>query len=105
MVVAEGAEYNAKRLSEYIELNSDRLGFKLWVTILGHVQRGGNPGAYDRILGSRLGAFATRQLEINNFGVLAGIIDNRLVATPLSEVVSNKKMLDPELVELCEILD
>ena len=105
VVVAEGAEYNAKRLSEYFELNSDRLGFKLRVTILGHVQRGGNPGAYDRILGSRLGAFATQQLEINNYGVLAGIIDNQLTATPLSEVISNKKLLNPELVKLCETLD
>ncbi len=105
VVVAEGAKYNANRLSDYCAFHADRLGFKLRVTILGHVQRGGIPTAYDRILASRLGAFATDLLEKGDYGMLAGLVDNRLKATPLTEVVASKKILDPELLKLSEILD
>lgn len=105
IVVAEGAKYNASRLSDYCAFHAERLGFKLRVTILGHVQRGGNPTAFDRILASRLGAYATDLMYEGNYGTLAGMIDNRLTATPLAEVVVSKKQLNPELLRLSEVLD
>ena len=54
IVVAEGAKYNAETLINYFDKHRERLGFKIRATILGHVQRGGTPGAFDRILASRL---------------------------------------------------
>ncbi|HPO59045.1 MAG TPA: 6-phosphofructokinase, partial [Anaerolineaceae bacterium] len=83
----------------------ERLGFDLRVTILGHIQRGGNPGAFDRILASRLGAGAVEALARGEFGVLVGQIDGDITTTPLSEVVSNKKTVDMDLVKLAQILD
>ena len=105
VVVAEGAPYNAQKLVDYFNEHRERLGFDLRASTLGHIQRGGNPGAFDRILASRLGAAAVEQLAAGNFGVLAGQINNQIKATPLAEVVANKKQLDPKLIELARVLD
>ncbi len=105
IVVAEGASMNALKLASYYQEHKERLGFDLRVTILGHVQRGGNPSAFDRILASRLGAGATAQIEKGEMGVLVGLQRSEIVATPLSEVVSNKKTIDLRLFELAHLLD
>lgn len=103
VVVAEGAKYNAERMAHYFEENRERLGFDLRVTILGHVQRGGTPSAFDRLLGTRLGAAATEYLAQGRHGILVGVL-KEVAATPLSEVVSQKKTLDPRLMELARVL-
>lgn len=105
VVVAEGARYNAEGLAEYFKQHHERLGFDLRVTILGHVQRGGNPSAYDRILASRLGAGATEAIERGETGVLVGLIRGEVTTTPLEEVVNTKKPLDLRLFELAKVLD
>lgn len=104
VVVAEGAKYNAVELARYFEENGERLGFALRVTQLGHVQRGGMPGAYDRLLGTRLAAMATEQIAAGHFGVLVGNLKGEITTTPLDEVVANKKTLDPKLFELANVL-
>lgn len=105
VVVAEGAKYNAEGLAKYFNKHSERLGFALRATTLGHVQRGGDPGAFDRILASRLGAAAVECIQRGEYGVLTGLIDGEIKATPLSEVVSHKKELDMKLLNLAKILD
>jgi len=105
VVVAEGAPYNAQKLVEYFTEHRERLGFDLRASTLGYIQRGGNPGAFDRILASRLGAAATEQLAAGNFGVLVGQVNNQIKATPLPDVVANKKQLDMKLIELARVLD
>ncbi len=105
VVVAEGATYNAEKLSQYFATNRDRLGFDLRTTILGHVQRGGEPSAYDRILGSRLGAGATDALARGETGVLIGVLKNEVTGTPIEEVAATQKTLDLRLLELARILD
>lgn len=105
VVVAEGAKYNAEALSAYFKEHHDRLGFEIRATILGHVQRGGSPGAFDRILASRLGAGAVECILRGQFGVLVGLLNDQIVASDLAKVVKNKKSLDPKLIELARILD
>ncbi|MDZ4158622.1 MAG: 6-phosphofructokinase [Anaerolineaceae bacterium] len=105
VVVAEGAANNAQKLSEYFQVHHDRLGFDLRVAILGHIQRGGNPGAFDRILASRLGATAVQHLLSGQHGVLMGLIKSEIKPTPLSEVAASKKTLDLNLLELASIFD
>lgn len=105
VVVAEGAKYNATKLDEYFAEHRERLGFDLRVTILGHVQRGGDPGAYDRILASRLGAGAVDALARGETGVLVGMVKSQVTTTPLEEVIRNKKQIDLSLFELARILD
>jgi 6-phosphofructokinase 1 len=104
VVVAEGDEYNAESLARHFMEHQDRLGFDLRVTTLGHVQRGGQPGAFDRLLATRLSAAATERLADGEAGLLMGLRKGEIVGTPLPEVVSNVKRLDPHLLELAEVL-
>jgi 6-phosphofructokinase 1 len=105
VVVAEGAKYNAATLDAYFKEHKARLGFDLRVTILGHVQRGGNPSASDRILASRLGAGAVDALAKGESGVLTGWVRSALQYTPLEEVAATKKPLDLSLFDLQRQLD
>jgi 6-phosphofructokinase 1 len=104
VVVAEGARYNAERMAHYFQQHGDRLGFELRVTRLGHVQRGGTPGSFDRMLGTILGAAATEILAAGEHGVLAGLIKGEVAATPLAEVVSGIKPLNLRLLEFARVL-
>jgi 6-phosphofructokinase 1 len=104
VVVAEGASYDANALVRYFEKHHDRLGFEVRATILGHVQRGGTPTAFDRNLASRLGAAAVRELFAGRYGVLCGIRSDAVITTPLADVVGKKKPLSPEMLELARML-
>lgn len=104
VVVAEGAAYDAEKLVQHFKENRERLGFDLRATILGHVQRGGAPGAFDRLLATRLGAAAVRTLAAGEHGVLMGLLRGEIAATPLAEVVANRKVLDLELFELARVM-
>lgn len=105
IVVAEGAKYNAEALINYFEKHKDRLGFKIRATILGHVQRGGQPGAFDRLLASRLGNGAVEAVDRGEYGVLVGLNKGKITTTPLEVVVANKKEISMEMVRLAAILD
>lgn len=104
-VVAEGARYNAEALVAYFRENQAGIGFQLRTTTLGHVQRGGTPTAYDRLLATRLGAGAVDALRRGEEGVLVGIVSGRVVTTPLAEIVGIQKPINPELFELARILE
>jgi 6-phosphofructokinase 1 len=104
-VVAEGAPYNAEKLVAYFRQHQERIGFELRTTTLGHVQRGGSPTAYDRILASRMGSEAVTALARGDKGVLIGIVQSRLCSTPLAEVAGVQKAIDPELFHLAQVLD
>lgn len=104
VVVAEGAQYNAERLVKHFSAHRERLGFELRVTILGHVQRGGTPGAFDRLLATRLGAAAVETMVRGEFGVLKGLNKGEITSVPLSEVVSTPKPVDLSLLELAKVL-
>jgi 6-phosphofructokinase 1 len=104
VVVAEGAQNNADRMAHYFQEHHQRLGFDLRVTKLGHIQRGGAPGSYDRLLGTLLGAAATEQLAGGVEGVLVGRVKGEIAATPLAEVVACKKPLDLGLLNLAHVL-
>lgn len=104
-VVAEGARANAAVLAAYFAEHKVEIGFDLRVTTLGHVQRGGAPTAYDRILGSRLGAAAVAALARGEHGVVCGQIATRMTTTPLADVIGKQKPIAPELFELAHVLE
>ncbi len=104
VVVAEGAQYNATKLAQYFSEHQERLGFELRVTILGHVQRGGAPGAFDRLLGTRSGALAIECLAKGERGIVVGLSKGEITALPLEEVVNHKKPVDLSLYELAKTL-
>jgi 6-phosphofructokinase 1 len=104
VVVAEGARYNAEAMARHFAEHRERLGFELRVTTLGHVQRGGAPGAFDRLLATRMGAAATEYLARGEYGILTGLIKGEITATPLAEVVTHQKPLDSHLMTLAQVL-
>jgi 6-phosphofructokinase 1 len=104
VVVAEGARYNAAGLADYFQVHRERLGFELRVTTLGHVQRGGAPTAFDRLLATRLGAAAVGAIAGGRFGVLVGLVKGEEITTPLAEIAGKQKPLDPDLLELARVL-
>jgi len=99
-VVAEGAKYDADAIAHYFREHGERLGFEVRVTTLGHVQRGGTPSAFDRLLATRFGAAAVASLLKNETGVVEVLQSGQVRAIPLEEVVSRRKQLDLELYEL-----
>lgn len=104
VVVAEGARLDAEALSHYFQANRERLGFQIRATILGHVQRGGTPTAFDRLLATRLGHAAIECLARGEHGVLVGYVRGGVGITPLTEVVKGSKPLDPEFLEMARVL-
>jgi len=103
-VVAEGAKYDAAALAHYFRDNKQRHGFDVRVTTLGHVQRGGSPGAFDRILATRLGVAAVASLLRGEVGVLEVLQAGQVKAIPLEQVLSMPKKLDLRLYELARTL-
>ena len=75
-------------------------GVETRVTVLGHVQRGGTPTARDRILATRLGAFATDLCAESRWGTMAALRAGQMAAATFEEAVGRKKLLDPALYEM-----
>jgi 6-phosphofructokinase 1 len=104
IVVAEGARLNAHNLAQQFRSRHQELGFELRVSILGHIQRGGPPNAFDRLLATRSGAAAIEYLANGRYGILIGIQKGDISATPLSEVANRVKPTDLELIRLARML-
>lgn len=105
IVVAEGWHPGTDAVAQELKERKNELGFSVRVTRLGHVQRGGSPSAYDRILATRLGAAAVQKLMDGEAGNMVGWVKNSIQLTPLEEAVSYQKEIDPELYELSGIMD
>ncbi len=104
VVVAEGATMNATALTAYIDKHKEALGFTTRTTILGHVQRGGVPSAFDRILAARFGVAAVECLAREESGVLIGLSKDEIITTPLEHVATRKKELDLSLFQMARVL-
>jgi 6-phosphofructokinase 1 len=103
-VVAEGARWNAAALANYFAENREQIGFELRSTILGHVQRGGGPGAFDRLLASRTAAAAVERLLAGETGVFTAMVHGVVSTLPLDRVLTAKPPPDSELVRLATLL-
>ena len=102
LIVAEGEhEGGAFAVAEKLKA---RTGFEYRVTVLGHIQRGGSPTARDRILATKLGAYAVEAISEGKTDVMVGEVASRLTTTPLEETWTRKKDLDPYLLKLIPIL-
>ncbi|MHB1487015.1 MAG: 6-phosphofructokinase [Acidimicrobiales bacterium] len=90
----------ANLLAAEIEL---RTGFESRVTILGHVQRGGTPTAFDRVLATRFGVAAIDAVNDGDFGKMVALQSGEIVRVPLADAVSELKTVDPKLVKVAEV--
>ncbi|MBI2104622.1 MAG: 6-phosphofructokinase [Candidatus Omnitrophica bacterium] len=87
-------------LGSHIE---QRTGYETRVTVLGHLQRGGSPTAFDRILGTRFGIKAVELVLAGQFGSMVSLQGNKIVAVPIEQATGSLKTVDPELYEIAKI--
>ena len=104
IVVSEGEKIgdNVFKFSSYIEKNLPH--YEIRVSILGHIQRGGSPTCFDRVLASRMGVHAVDSLMSNKSKVMVGIIDDKMVTIPLDKAIKGGQQLDKDLVRVCDII-
>lgn len=104
VVVAEGDEEgHAANIAEKIK-NTIDVPVDIRVTNLGHIQRGGSPSAFDRILASRLGLGALEGLLSGHKNEMAGIVNDQLVYTAFHDTITKKKEINPDLLRISGIL-
>lgn len=104
IVVSEGDQIgkNIFKLAEYIENHMS--GYEVRVTVLGHIQRGGSPSCYDRVLASRFGVAAIDALRNGERNVMIGIRHNKVLAVPFSETIKGENEIDLELIRVADIM-
>lgn len=104
VVVAEGDQIgkNILGLADYIRQNLDE--YEVKVTVLGHIQRGGSPSCYDRVLASRLGVGAVDALLEGKRDVMIGISQNKIVQVPFEDAIKGDNEIDLELIRVADII-
>lgn len=104
VVVAEGVPGGGVGIAKRLREQHADLGFDLRATVLGHVQRGGVPGPFDRLLGSRCGVAAVDALARGERDVMVGEHRGQLCSIPLADVAIGPRLVDPDQLELARIL-
>lgn len=102
-IIAEGVSYETTDLVAALRNNPD-IGFDVRLTILGHIQRGGNPTAFDRLLASRMGVHAVEVLKEGQSGVMVGLDGRDLITSPIEEVLRNPHLMGESYYEMARIL-
>ena len=122
VVVAEGAQFKAssnvvvaEKLDEFGHVRlggightlggiiEQRTGYETRVTVLGHLQRGGSPTAFDRVLGTRFGVHAVELVLAGNFGTMVSLQGNKIVEVPIEQGTGALKTVDMELYKIAKI--
>jgi len=85
------------------ELIEKRTGFETRVSVLGHIQRGGSPTAFDRVLGTRFGVKAIELIMNKKFGQMVALAGNKIIDVPLSEAVKALKTVDNDLYDIAKV--
>ena len=103
VIVAEGNSYGPSyKIAE--DLSAVFSAYESKVTILGHIQRGGTPSSFDRILASQLGMAAIESLLSKKHNTMVGLVNNSVKNTPLSEVINETNDLSESLYKLNKII-
>jgi 6-phosphofructokinase 1 len=103
VIVAEAGESGRSfQLAEEVSKRLDYYDTK--VTVLGHLQRGGNPSCLDRVLAARLGVAAIEGLLDGQSDVMAGVLNNKIAYTPLEQAISLGRQVDEDLIRIANIL-
>lgn len=103
VVVAEGDQSgkNIFELADYVRENLD--DYEVKVTVLGHIQRGGSPSCFDRVLASRLGVGAVDALKAGLKGIMIGIANNKIVHVPFDIAIKGEAKIDIDLIRVADI--
>ena len=122
VVVAEGAEFKKgsmvlqeQKLDEFGHVRlggigeilgkeiEKRTGYETRVSVLGHIQRGGSPTAFDRVLGTRFGVKAVELVKEKKFGQMCSLSGNQIISVPLEKATGTLKTVDPEYYEIAKV--
>ena len=104
VVIAEGDKTgkNVFEIAEYVEKNLPY--YEVRVSVLGHMQRGGSPSCFDRVLASRMGVHAVESLLKGVSNVMVGIDNSQMILTPLESSIKGKTKINKNLIRVSEIL-
>jgi 6-phosphofructokinase 1 len=104
VVVAEGDKSgkNVFELAEYVEENLPE--YEVRVSVLGHMQRGGSPSCFDRVLASRLGVRSVELLLENKSNLMLGLKNNEVITTEIKEAIKGGHTIDQELLRVSDIM-
>jgi len=105
VVVAEGDRTTGKNvyeLKDYVEKNMPE--YDVRVSVLGHMQRGGSPTCFDRVLASRMGVKAVEALIDGKSNMMCGIQDKDIILTPVKEAIKGHTKIDKELIRVSDIM-
>ncbi len=122
VVVAEGAKFKTTSditqdqsldefghvklggIADYLAKEIEKItGYETRVSVLGHIQRGGSPTAFDRILGTRFGVKAVELVENKQFGQMVSLSGTKIIGVPLERGVEKLKTIDMELFEIAKV--
>ena len=104
VVVAEGVKTgkNVFELKEYVEEHLPI--YDVRVSVLGHMQRGGRPSAFDRILASRMGVKAVETILEGQSNLMVGIMDSKMTLYPMDKAIAGQTKIDKELIRVSDIM-
>ena len=104
VMIAEGDKTgkNVFEIASYVENNMPE--YEVRVSVLGHIQRGGAPSCFDRVLASRMGVHAVDSLISGTYNVMVGIKDDIMVISPLEEAIKGQTEINKNLIRVSEIL-
>ncbi|WP_298896374.1 6-phosphofructokinase [uncultured Psychroserpens sp.] len=104
VVVAEGDKIgkNVFELKDYVE--EHMIEYDVRVSVLGHMQRGGSPSCFDRVLASRMGVKAVEALIEGKTNLMVGLLNDKIALTPLDKAVKGKSEINMELLRVSDIM-
>jgi 6-phosphofructokinase 1 len=104
VVVAEGDKIgkNVFELKDYVEENLPE--YEVRVSVLGHMQRGGSPSCFDRVLASRMGVKAVESLLEGQSNLMVGLLNEKMSVTPLDKAIKGQSKINKELIRVSDIM-
>tara|TARA_S200000501_G_scaffold324560_1_gene321878 strand:+ start:527 stop:1513 length:987 start_codon:yes stop_codon:yes gene_type:complete len=104
VVIAEGGKSgkNVFEIAEYVEKNMPH--YEVRVSVLGHIQRGGRPSCFDRVLASRMGVYTIESLLKGKSNVMVGLNKDQMILTPLNRAIKGKSEINKNLIRVSDIL-
>ena len=104
VIVAEGDKSgkNVFELKDYVEKNMPE--YDVRVSVLGHLQRGGSPSCFDRVLASRMGVKAVETLLEGKSNYMVGLLNDQITLTPLEQAIKGQSKIDKELIRVSDIM-
>jgi 6-phosphofructokinase 1 len=104
VVIAEGGKTgkNVFEIAEYVEKNMPH--YEVRVSVLGHIQRGGSPSCFDRVLASRMGVHAIESLQKGESNVMVGVNEDQMILTSLDKAIKGKSEINKNLIRVSDIL-